>query len=80
MENKLVYTHKDPELNQKISELMCIYDNFIEYAKKLGLDVRLYPHSETLELYYNDDYPDTLLVDKEISSKVGATDEEEKDV
>lgn len=68
MSNKPIYTHCGDELNEKIAELMEDYTRLVKKAKSFGLDIRLYDESETLELYFNDDYPDTLLVDKELSS------------
>ena len=52
-----------------IAELMEDYDKLVEKAKSYGLDIRLYPESTTLVLYFHDDYPDTLLVDKCLSSE-----------
>lgn len=66
--NELVYTHYSAELNEKVTELMEDYAKLVKKAKSFGLDIRLYDESETLELYFNDDYPDTLLVDKSLSS------------
>lgn len=71
---KPVYTHCSDELNDIIAELMDDFDNLISKAKSHGLDIRLYDESETLVLYYNDDYPDTLLVDKDLSSQRRKTD------
>lgn len=68
METMPVYTHCDERLNSMIAELMDDFDKLVEKAKSYGLDIRLYDTSETLVLYYNDDYPDTLLVDKDLSS------------
>lgn len=65
---KPIYTHCDAELNAKVAELMDDYAKLVEKAKSFGFDIRLYDTSNTLELYYNDDYPDTLLVDKHLSS------------
>lgn len=62
------YTNISPDLNSNITELMEDYKALVEKAKSMGLDIRLYPESTTLELYFNDDYPDTLLVDKHVSS------------
>lgn len=63
-----IHTH-DKKLNPMINELMEDFDRLVEKAKGYGLDIRLYPESETLVLYFHDDYPDTLLVDKSLSSK-----------
>lgn len=68
MGNKPIYTHCSEELNNMIAELMDDFDKLVVKAKSFGLDIRLYDESETLVLYYNDDYPDTLLVDKDLSS------------
>ena len=65
--NKPIYTHCSNKLNEQVTELMEDYDKLLKKAKSYGLDIRLYPESETLELYFNDDYPDTLLVDKNLS-------------
>lgn len=67
--DKPIWTHCSEELNDKICELMGDYQKLVEKAKSFGLDIRLYDQSETLVLYYNDDYPDTLLVDKDSSSE-----------
>lgn len=67
MNKKLVWTHCSEELDAMICELMNDWDNLVNKAKRFGLDIRLRPESETLVLYYNDDYPDTLLVDKYFS-------------
>ena len=66
--NKPIYTHTNSELNDRITELMEDYAKIVEKAKSFGLDIRLFNDSETLELYFHDDYPDTLLVDKHQSS------------
>lgn len=63
------YTNYGRDLNDKIAELMDDYNSLLTKAKSFGMDIRLYPESETLDLYFNDDYPDTLLVDKESSSR-----------
>ena len=64
MTNGLPYTHISEELNQNIAAAMKLYENFLAGAKELGFDVRLSPTTETLELYFHDDYPDLLWVDK----------------
>ena len=65
---KQIWTRYNEGLNDKINELMDDYEKLVEKAKSFGLDIRLYDKSETLVLYYNDDYPDTILVDKDLSS------------
>ena len=67
--SKLPYTHRSEELNIKVSEIMSDFNHLVNKAKTFGLDIRLHPESESLVLYFNDDYPDTLLVDKSESSK-----------
>lgn len=66
--NDPIYTHVSPKLNSQVSELMKDYAALVTKAKSFGLDIRLTPESRSLELYFNDDYPDTLLVDKYVSS------------
>lgn len=66
-DKKPVWTHCSKELDAMICELMSDYEKLVKKAKDFGLDIRLFPESETLVLYYNDDYPDTLLVDKYFS-------------
>ena len=65
---KPIYTHCSDELNDMVVELMEDFDRLVKKAKMFGLDIRLYDESDTLVLYFNDDYPDTLLVDKDLSS------------
>lgn len=60
------HTHTDPELNARIDEIISGFRKVVEKAKSYGLDIKLTPNSnESLELYFHDDYPDTILVDKE---------------
>lgn len=68
LKNKPIYTHCSEELNDKVAELMDDFNKLVAKAKKHGLDIRLFPESDTLVLYFNDDYPDTLLVDKALSN------------
>jgi len=64
-DNNLPYTHVSEELNKIITELMNDYNNLLSKAKSYGLDIKFAPDSKnSLELYFNDDYPDTILVDK----------------
>ena len=67
--NTLPYTYVSEEFNAIIAELMEDFDRLVEKAKSKGLYMRLHPESETLVLYFHDDYPDTLLVDKDASSE-----------
>lgn len=66
IEEPLPHTRTDPVLNDHITEIINDFQKLIEKAKSFGLDIKLTPNSETsLELYFHDDYPDTILVDKE---------------
>ena len=66
--NNLPYTRISEDLDKIITELMQDYDNLLNKAKSHGLDIKFAPDSkDSLVLYFNDDYPDTLLVDKELS-------------
>lgn len=65
-EEPMPHTHTDPELNARITEIIDDFRKVVEKAKSYGLDIKLTPSSiESLELYFHDDYPDTILVDKE---------------
>lgn len=67
-----VYDH-NPELNAIITELMDDWYRLVRKAKLYGMDIRFAPNaSETLELYFHNDYPDLLLVDKSISCCVAS--------
>lgn len=62
----LPHTRTDPILNDHITEIIDDFKNLVEKAKSYGLDIKLTPNStSSLELYFHDDYPDTILVDKE---------------
>jgi hypothetical protein len=61
----LPHTRTDPELNAHIDEIIADFHKLIGKAKSYGLDIKLTPFSaNSLELYFHDDYPDTILVDK----------------
>ena len=61
----LPHTRTNPTLNSHISEIINDFQTLIEKAKSYGLDIKLTPTStDSLELYFHDDYPDTILVDK----------------
>lgn len=62
----LPHTRTDPTLNKYIDDIISDFHTLVEKAKSYGLDIKLTPNSESsLELYFHDDYPDTILVDKE---------------
>lgn len=66
-----VYTHTDEKLNAIVSEIMNDYKKLVEKAKSHGLDIKYAPNaSSTLELYFHDDYPDLILVDKYFSCQL----------
>lgn len=52
----------------RASELLRDWTNLVYKTKEYGMDIRFAPDClETLELYYHEDYPNMLLVDKSIS-------------
>lgn len=62
----LPYTH-NKKLNKTVTKLMKSYNRFLKLCKKSGFDVRFYPDdTDTLTLYFNDDCPNLLLVDKDV--------------
>ena len=64
----LPYTHISEELNDVLVDIMTDWRNLVIKAKNHGLDIKFAPDSKhTLELYFHDDYPYTILVDKDIS-------------
>ena len=65
----LPYTH-DVILNAAVSDILDDWNRLVEKARGYGLDICLAPGTETLELYFHDDYPDMILVDKEESSRM----------
>jgi hypothetical protein len=65
--SKLPYTRNE-ELNKVVTEIMDDWNKLVNKAFKLGFRIRLYPEASPLVLYFHDDYPDSILVDKELSS------------
>lgn len=66
-ENKLPYTRIEG-LNDIVTDLMNDWYRLVEKANSYGMTIRFAPNAtEPLELYFHDDYPDMLLVDKSIS-------------
>ena len=63
-EMKLPYTRVSEEENEKISTIMNNWKSLVDLANQLGYSFRLYPYSDDLEFYYNDDFPGLILVDK----------------
>ena len=60
----IIYSH-DEDKNRIITELMYDWECLVAKAKCCGMDIRLAPNcSNTLELYFHEDYPNMLLVDK----------------
>ena len=69
MNEKLPYTRISEELNDRVTELMSDWYSLVEKAKSYGMDIRFSSNCiNTLELYFHDDYPDMLLVDKSFLS------------
>ena len=63
--NNLPYTRISKELNDKVSEIITEYNNLLDKAKSYGLDIKFASDCKnSLSLYFHDDYPDTILVDK----------------
>ncbi len=59
------WTRCDAELNERISAVIDGFEALKRMAKKLGLPIRLVAdESSELYLYFHDDYPDMILVDK----------------
>lgn len=50
-----------------INEILGDWRKLQSKATKHGLDIRFGSTTEPLELYYNEDYPDCILVDKSVS-------------
>lgn len=66
IEEPLPHTRIDTALNDHITEIIDDFRRLVVKAKSFGLDIKLTPASDSsLELYFHDDYPDTILVDKE---------------
>ena len=62
---QLPHTHTDLVENEKITTIINSFNNLISMAKMLGYDIKLHPDSkQSLELYFHDDYPGIILVDK----------------
>lgn len=62
--NDLLPYDRNPELNAIVNELMNDWHCLVEKAKNYGMDICYAPGSATLELYFHNDYPDMILVDK----------------
>lgn len=63
--SQLPHTHTDPVKNEKIIAIIDSFNNLVSMAKMLGYDIKLHPDSkQSLELYFHDDYPGIILVDK----------------
>lgn len=55
----------DPEKNESLRGIIEEFERLVTRAKTLGFDIRLSPDStDTLGLYYHEDYPSLILVDK----------------
>lgn len=59
------WTRCNAELNERISAIIDSFEALKRMAKKLGLPIRLVADERSeLVLYFHDDYPDMILVDK----------------
>ena len=68
-ENNMPYTHNE-ELNIIVTDIMNDWHHLLDKAKSYNMDIKFASNSEnSLELYFHDDYPNMILVDKEISCK-----------
>lgn len=64
---KLPYT-RNPKRAKAVNRFFKDWLRLVKRAKKTGLRIVFATDSlHDLELYYNDDYPDLILVDKSIS-------------
>ena len=55
----------DLEKNEILRDIMDTFERLVTQAKILGFDIRLSPESnDNLRLYYHEDYPNLILVDK----------------
>lgn len=57
--------------NLIVTNIMNDWKQLVVKAKKRGMRICFAPGCEDLELYFNDDYPDMILVDKAVSCKKG---------
>lgn len=56
----------DFKLNAIVADIMSDWRRLLTKVKSHGMDIRLTPNStNSLELYFHNDYPDLILVDKE---------------
>lgn len=57
----------DPDTNQSLHYIMEEFERLVKHARLLGFDIRLTPDSkDDLGLYYHEDYPGLILVDKSV--------------
>lgn len=71
----LPYSH-NKGLNDRVRIVMSDWYALMAKAKTLGLTINLAPDTAPLELYFNDDYPDMILVDKYYSARKNEIKEE----
>lgn len=68
METILPHTRTSKEVNSTVSTIIEAFNDVIKMANDMGYPIKLYPESEdSLNIYYNDDYPNMILVDKYLS-------------
>lgn len=66
--NEKVWTRRNADLNERISAIIDGFEALKRMAEMLGLPIRLVADDESeLFLYFHDDYPDMILVDKSLS-------------
>jgi hypothetical protein len=71
--NELPYTH-NKELNAIVNDIMNDWYNLVKKAKSHGMEIKFAPNcTNPLELYFHDDYPNMILVDKKTSCEADGT-------
>lgn len=62
---KLPYSRVDTEVNETVTAIIENFNNLAIMAEKLGFPIKLHTNSKgSLVLYYHDDHPNMILVDK----------------
>ena len=65
MNKNLPNTGITTETNPAITTIIEAFNDIIKMAEDMGYPIKLYPESETsLYVYYHDDHPNMILVDK----------------
>ena len=68
MNTNLPHTRTSNDVNAAVTTIIEAFNDVIKMAEDMGYPIKLYPESESsLCIYYNDDYPNKILVDKYLS-------------